>query len=33
LEQLSRQRVEQLRRQAGSEPIQLSPQEPVLELA
>lgn len=32
LEQLSRQRVEQLRRQAGSEPIELAPQEPVLEL-
>ena len=33
LEQLSRQRVEQLQRQAGSAPVQLTPQEPVLELA
>ena len=33
LEQLSRQRIEQLRRQAGSETIELAPQEPVLELA
>jgi len=33
LEQLSRQRVEQLRRQAGGEIIELAPQEPMLELA
>jgi hypothetical protein len=33
LEQLSRQRVEQLRRQAHGETIELAPQEPVLELA
>ena len=33
LEQLSRQRVEQLRRQFTSESIELAPQEPVLELA
>jgi len=33
LEQLSRQRVEQLRRQAGDEAIELAPQEPALELA
>jgi hypothetical protein len=33
LEQLSRQRVEQLRRQAGGDTIELSVQEPVLELA
>ena len=33
LEQLSRQRVEQLRRQAGGEIIELAPQEPTLELA
>jgi len=33
LEQLSRQRVEQLRRQASGETIELAPEEPVLELA
>ncbi len=33
LEQLSRQRVEQLQRQAGRGAIELAPQEPVLELA
>ena len=33
LEQLSRQRVDQLRRRAGGEIIELAPQEPVLELA
>jgi hypothetical protein len=33
LEQLSRQRLEQLQRQADGEPIALAPQEPVLELA
>ena len=33
LEQLSRQRLQQLRRQAGGRPIELIPQEPVLELA
>ena len=33
LEQLSRQRVEQLRRHAGRGAIELAPQEPVLELA
>lgn len=33
LEQLSRQRVEALRHQAGGETIKLAPQEPVLELA
>jgi hypothetical protein len=33
LEQLSRQRVEQLRRQATGATIELAPQEPVLELA
>jgi hypothetical protein len=33
LERLSRQRLEQLRQQAGSEPIELTPQEPALELA
>jgi len=32
LEQLSRQRVEQLRRRAGGGIIELAPQEPVLEL-
>ena len=33
LEQLSRQRIEQLRRQAGDETIELAPPEPALELA
>ncbi len=33
LEQLSRQRVEQLQRQTGGDTIELAPQEPVLELA
>jgi hypothetical protein len=33
LEQLSRQRVEQLRRKAGGDTIELAPEEPVLELA
>jgi len=33
LERLSRQRLEQLRRQADGQPIELAPQEPALELA
>jgi hypothetical protein len=33
LQELSRQRVEHLRRQAGGETIELAPQEPALELA
>ena len=33
LDQLSRERVEQLRHQAGNESVKLTPQEPVLELA